>query len=316
MSRISKQAGQLRKMWSGFQSARALFTANNYRVFDHLAKQKTSDQLAKDIGADKRATEILLDALTGLGLLKKQGRKYRNAAMASRFLVSGERYYQGNIIRHADFMWNSWSGLDNVLKTGDPHRRSRDHNAFILGMHDLAVLKARQVIRSIGVRNVKKALDLGGGPGTYSMEMASKGVHTVLFDTPETIKIAGDVINKAKVKGIEFLRGDFFHDDLGKDYDLILISQILHSYSVKDNISLLKKCSRALNSNGRVAIQDFLISEDRTRPVQSALFSINMLVNNEGRCYSPGEIRGWFLKAGFKGVRKASIEDGLLMTAR
>ncbi|HDO25818.1 MAG TPA: hypothetical protein ENG95_04155, partial [Nitrospirae bacterium] len=64
MSRISKQAGQLRKMWSGFQSARALFTANNYRVFDHLAKQKTSDQLAKDIGADKRATEILLDALT------------------------------------------------------------------------------------------------------------------------------------------------------------------------------------------------------------------------------------------------------------
>ena len=114
MADILEQSKELRKIWGGFQGARVLLTANNYRVFDYLKKQKAAAGLAKDIGADKRATEILLDALTGLGLLKKQKGQYKNSSLASQFLVSGSPYYQGDIIRHADTLWQNWSGLDNV----------------------------------------------------------------------------------------------------------------------------------------------------------------------------------------------------------
>ena len=317
MADILEQSKELRKIWGGFQGARVLLTANNYRVFDYLKKQKAAAGLAKDIGADKRATEILLDALTGLGLLKKQKGQYKNSSLASQFLVSGSSYYQGDIIRHADTLWQNWSGLDNVVKTGKPHHVSHDHRAFILGMHNLAVLKASNVLKAVGLKGVKKALDLGGGPGTYTIEMAKKGISVTIFDTPETIEIAKEVVKKSGVKNINFLQGDFLTDDFGRDYDLIFISQILHAYSEDDNIMVLKKCRNALNKNGRIVIQEFFIDKDRANPVQSALFSINMLVNTEGgRCYSPEEIKRWYLKTGFRKIQKQLLADSVLINAK
>jgi len=47
-----------------------------------------------------------------------------------------------------------------------------------------------------GLKGVKTALDLGGGAGTYSIEMAKRGVSGTLFDRPETIEIAKRVIEK------------------------------------------------------------------------------------------------------------------------
>jgi ubiquinone/menaquinone biosynthesis C-methylase UbiE len=316
MPNILQQAAEIRKIWSGFQGARVLITANNYRVFDHLEKQSSANLLSKKLRTDLRATEILLDALSGLGLLKKQKGTYENTGTASRFLVTGKPYYQGDIIRHIDTLWDNWSGLDTILRTGSPFRKSRNHEAFILGMHNLASLKAKKIIDSIGVKGVQKALDLGAGPGTYALDLAGRGIQVTLFDTPETIAIAKVVVSKHKKKAarINFRPGDFIDDDIGKEYDLVFMSQIAHSYSDKDNIMLLKKCRKALNPGGRAAIQEFLISDDRTTPLPSVLFSINMLVNTTGgRCYSPKEMRSWFQKAGFRDIKKQLVADGVLV---
>ncbi len=331
MSVMSDRAHELRKIWGGFQPARVLLTANNYRVFDYLKRQKTAGRLAKILGTDRRATEILLDALIGIGLLRKKNGEYKNNHIASQLLVSGNPYYQGDIIKHVDTLWQNWTGLDRVLKTGTPDRTSQNHEAFILGMHNLSVLKAKEVIREIGLKDVKKALDLGGGPGTYTIEMAKKGVFVTLFDTPETIRISKRVIKRTLmsrdtfssgsrtsgvINNIDFIQGDFLSDNLGKGYDLILISQIFHAFSEKENSMLLKKACNALNNRGRVVIQEFFIHEDRTHPAQSALFSVNMLVNTGGgRCYSPQEIKKWCVSAGFKRTKKKLLNDFLLVVA-
>lgn len=319
MASIQEQLREIKNIWSGFQSSRVLLTANNYRVFDYLEKQASAKKLALEMRTDSRATEILLDALAGLGLLKKQNNQYMNTPLASRFLVSKSPYYQGDIIKHADGMWNTWSHLDRVMKTGEPCRGARDHEAFILGMHNLSVLKAGTIIDDIGLTGVKKALDLGGGPGTYSIEMARRGVQVTLFDAPETEKIAHRVIRAsgADKHKIIFRGGDFLSEDIGRDYDLILVSQIFHAYSGKQCILLLKKCRKALSERGRVVIHEFLINEKKTHPVWSSLFAINMLVNTEGgRTYTPNEIKSWFLKAGFKHARKKIVADGVLVSAR
>lgn len=317
MSNVLQQAAEIRKIWSGFQGARVLITANNYRVFDYLEKQRSANLLSKKLKTDPRATEILLDALCGLGLLRKQGVKYKNTSLASRFLVTGKPYYQGDIVRHVDVLWDNWSGLDTILRTGVPFRKSRNHEAFILGMHNLASLKAKKIIDSIGIKGVQTALDLGAGPGTYAFEMARRGVEVTLFDTPETIDIAKAVVREhgKEAARINFRVGDFINDDIGKGFDLVFMSQIAHSYSDKDNIMLLKKCRKSLNSGGRAVIQEFLISDDRTTPLPSALFSINMLVNTtSGRCYSPKEMRSWFRKAGFRDIKKQLVNDGVLVS--
>lgn len=316
---VSEEAKELRKIWGAFRASRVLITANNFRIFDYLTRPHSAMTLSKKLNSDFRATEILLDALTGLGLLKKQRNRYVNTGISSEFLVSGSPYYQGDIIRHADTLWKNWSGLDEVINTGKPYHKAHNHEAFVLGMHNIAALKVDDVIKAIGLKGIKTALDLGGGPGTYSVGMAKRGVQVTLFDYPETVEIARRIFEKEKeqVKDINFVSGDFLSDDIGTCYDLIFISQILHAYSAKNNLELLKKCTKALNSNGRIVIQDFFIHKDRTHPPQSGLFSVNMLVNTEGgRCYSPEEIKNWLAKKGIKNIEERRMDDTVLIMGR
>jgi len=319
MNSIYTQAGEIRRIWSNFQSSRVLISASKFRVFDHLEDWSTAPSVAKATHTDKRAMGMLLDALTSLGLLRKQGKRYRNRPIASRFLVSSSPYYQGDIIRHADILWKRWSMLDEVLKTGRPVTGERDHDAFIRGMHNLSIIRVKEVIRAIDLKGVKRALDLGGGPGTYAIELARKGIDVVLFDVPETQEIAESIIREAgRTEGsIEFMGGDFLVDDIGRGYDLIFVSQILHMLPEGKCTDLLRKCHNALSEKGCVVIQEFFLRENRTSPVQSALFSINMLINTEkGKAYTPGELIRCCRRAGFKRITKKIVLDNLLLTAK
>lgn len=312
---VQEEAQEIRRLWSSFMSSRVLLTANNLRVFEHLRMKTTAGQAAESVGADGRAMEILLDALASLGLVKKSGDAYQNTAITERFLVEGTPYYQGDIIRHADTLWQSWSGLDEVVRTGRPNRKAHDHGSFIRGMHNLAILKAQKVAKAIDLKGVKKALDLGGGPGTYTLEFARKGVAVTLFDLPATVAIARELIQRAGMTNVQFMGGDFLADDIGSGYDLIFVSQIIHSLSATQSVELLRKCKEVLNPEGKIAVQEFYINDNRAFPPQSALFSVNMLVNtDEGRCYPPAEIKGFLGQIGFAYIRDKVIDDTVLVT--
>lgn len=299
MSTTIKQAQLLRMMWGGFWTSRIIITAGNYRLFDHLQTCRSAEDVAITVGTDQRATAVILDALTALGLLKKGKKGYRNSPLAARFLVSGTPHYQGDILRHADSLWSSWSQLDMVLKTGHPADTPHNHRAFIMGMHNIASLIAPQVIKTIDMTGVGKALDLGGGPGTYAMEMARYGAKATVFDLPETIDITREVTRNAKVPGISFKKGNVLTDNLGSGYDLVLVSQFIHAFPPEETALILAKACKALKPGGRVAVQEFPLDESRTAPTQGALFSVNMLVQTQGgRCYPASEITALLLQAG------------------
>ena len=315
---LLKQMQTLRQLSGGFRASRVLFTANNLGVFEQLKTAKTAVELARKIKTDARATEILLDAVTALGLLKKSGTKYRNTLLASTFLIKSSPWYQGDMLRHMDHLWKNWSGLDNVVKTGRPNRaEARDYEVFIRAMHNNAILRAPAVISSLDLKGVTRALDLGGGPGTYSMELARRKISVTLFDMPEAIEVARQLITKSKLKNIYPWPGNFHTDNIGTGYDLVFISQILHSLSAEDSIALLKKAFDALNPGGKLAIHEFTLGEDRAHPAPGALFSINMLVNtSDGRCYTPKEMQAWLVKAGFKSVKTKVLGETMVITGR
>ncbi|HSW64259.1 MAG TPA: methyltransferase [Dissulfurispiraceae bacterium] len=314
--RICRQAEELRKIWGAFRAPRVLMTANEFRVFDRLTKPLSAENLAKQLKTDLRATTILLDALTGLGLLKKRSETYRNTPVADELLVRGKPYYQGDIISHAANLWDNWSGLNEVLRTGKPFAFAHDHEAFILGMHNIAVLKAKAVVDAIGLRGVETSIDIGGGPGTYSIEMARRGVSATLYDFPETIAIARKVANKSGAKNIAYQKGDFLHGAVSGIFDLALVSQVLHAYSIEDNLAMMQKVKTILNPGGRIAIQEFFIEPNRAFPHYNALFSVNMLVNTEGgRCYAVPEMKKWLKSAGFGNIEKKMLGDSVLMIA-
>jgi len=311
-----KDIGWLRRISSFFPS-RIILTANNCRIFDFLDGQgKTVGNVAKAAVIDGRATELLLNSLVAIGLLEKKNGRYRNAAVASRYLVTGKPDYQGDILRHYNTLWENWAGLDIAVKTGRPVRRSHDHESFILGMHNLALQKVKKVISALDLKGVKRVLDLGGGPGTYSMGFAKKKMQVTLFDVPETLRISKRLIRAAGLSGsVKLVPGDFTKDDLGSGYDLIFISQILHAYGVDECISMLRKCNAALSKGGKVVVQEFYLDETRTNPLQGALFAINMLVNTQnGRTYTPGEMSLCMKKAGFRDTGVKIIDETVLLT--
>jgi 2-polyprenyl-3-methyl-5-hydroxy-6-metoxy-1,4-benzoquinol methylase len=312
---IVKQAREFAGLWGGFRAARVVLTANNYNIFEHLKIGRTAGQLADILETNFRATEILLDAVTSLGLLAKQGKRYQITSPAEQFLLKESPRYQGDMLRHADALWNSWSNLDAIVKTGLPTRsESRDHEVFIRAMHDNAIFRAPAVVKALDLRGVKTALDLGGGPGTYSIELAKKGIAVTLFDVPSSLEVAKSFIRTSKAKTIELKAGDFLTDPVGKDYDLVLISQVLHSYSEEKNMALLDKARKALKPRGRVVIHEFFVGPNRAYPPVGALFSVNMLVNtSNGRCYTPQEMKKWLVKARFKNVGEKLINDTVLV---
>ena len=312
---VTDELAGLRKLYLGFTSSRVILTANNLGIFDNLKKASSATELARKLRIDPRATEILLDALTGIGLISKnKDSRYRNAPISNRYLVRGTRLYQGDIIKHASTMWTNFSVLDDVVRTGCPVRRDFDHESFIMGMHNLTSLRTKSLIKAVGLQSVKTMLDLGGGPGTNAIAMAKRGVKATVFDLPETIKIAKKVARREGAKGIRFITGDFHVDSIGSGYDLILLSQIFHAFSAEENIALLHKCKPAINPGGRVVVQDFPINETRTAPPHSALFSVNMLVGTEkGRCYSPEEMKHWFVEAGFKNIVIRHLPETVLI---
>ena len=314
--RFQDELVELRMLWGNYWSSRVLLTANNLGVFEHLKSPRTSEDIASTLKTDLRATEILLDALSGLGLLKKASNKYRNSTKANRFLISSSPYYQGNIIKHGDAIWKNWSALDDVVKTGKPAHMSFDNDAFIRGMHDISKIKAKSVIKLINLKGVMRALDLGGGPGTYSIELARKGISVTLFDLPDTIRISREIIKESEIKSIDFTEGDFLLDDIGNNYDLIFISQVLHAFSEDDNLRIIEKSAGALNAGGKIVVQEFSIGNDRVYPTKSALFSVNMLVNTKGgRCYSTSEIKRWLYKAGMREIQEKVFEDCIILIA-
>ena len=147
---------ELRKIWSGFQSARVLITANNLGVFDHIKRPQSADALSRAMATDIRATTLLLDALVSLGLLTKQSEKYRNTPLSARYLVKDSPEYQGDIIKHADILWQNWSALDEVVMAGRPAGRAFDYQTFIMGMHNIALLKVKDVTQAMKLKRVKK----------------------------------------------------------------------------------------------------------------------------------------------------------------
>ncbi len=316
-SDIKEEFQAIRQLWTGFMPARVLLTANNLEVFEHLKSWRSLTEVASTLKTDKRGTELLLNALVSLGLLQKRANKYKNTPLARKYLTRESPYYQGNIIKHADSLWRSWSELDIAVRTGRPTASDRDFESFILGMHDIAKIRCKEVVDNLPLKGVARALDLGGGPGTYSMELAKRGISVTLIDRAETLKIANGLINESGIEGIEFMVGDFMNDPIGRGYDLVFVSQILHAYSEKDSLLILKKVKKALNKGGKVVVQEFFVNPAHTSPLWGAIFAINMLVNTTGgMTYSPTEIKGWLKKAGFKSATSKRINETVLIIGR
>jgi ubiquinone/menaquinone biosynthesis C-methylase UbiE len=313
---------KIREFAASFQKSRILLSSFELDIFTNIDESGTTgNQIANKLHLDEHACERLLNALVSLGFLTKRNHLFFNTEESYTFLSSKSTNYLGGLM-HTNHLWNTWSNLTRVVKTGISAHSSEINErgdewlfAFINAMHDRAKKQAPEQLAKIDLSGIKSSLDVGGGSGAYSMEFVSikPEIEATVFDLPNVIPITKKIIEKEGFSGkIKTHTGDYTTDDLPKGFDLVFLSAIIHSNSLGINQDLIKKCFNSLNKKGKIVIQDWIMNNDRTQPTSGAIFAINMLVGTEaGDCFTEQEVTEMLNAAGFENITRIEFETGL-----
>lgn len=298
----------------GYQGACVLFAAAELDIFSILdGAPATSQAVAAKLGADERATAILLDALTAMELLTKADVKYSTGAAVAELLTERSA---GNVLGMVRLQANCarwWVRLTWVVKSGKPAERQpslrgaeADQAAFIEAMHNFSGPMAVQVVAELAPLNFRHLLDIGGASGTWTIAFLRAVPHAraTLFDLPEVIPMARQRIEEAGLaERVTFAGGDFYTDDLPAGADFAWLGAIAHQNSRKQNRQLFARIYAALDKGGTVVLRDVVMDPSRIKPEAGAMFAINMLVATEGGgTYTFEEFRSDLADAGFGDV--------------
>jgi predicted O-methyltransferase YrrM len=297
-----------------FQESRALLTAVELDLFSAVGQGATAAEAASRLQTDERATEMLMNALTALGMLQKKDGIFRNTPLAAQYFTEGSPDNVRLAMMHSAYLWDRWSTLTECVRTGTSQQPAspgeRDQHwteAFIAAMDRNVVERAPLVIKAVDTNGVRRMLDVGGGSGGYSIAFAkaSPELHAEVLDLPAVLPLTGQYIKKSGLsERVKARAGDLRRDEFGRDYDLVFVSAICHMLGPAENQDLFKRCFAALALGGRIVVQDFILKSDKTAPRHAALFALNWLVvTRDGNNYSEDEYSIWLGNAGFRSVR-------------
>ena len=312
-----------------FQESRVILTAIELDIFTAVGAGASAGEAAIRIGADVRATGMLLNAICAMRLLRKTDGVFHNTPLSKRYFVAGSPDYARDSLMHSVNLWTRWSNLTECVKEGTAVGRTESSDRetewtrfFIAAMNRNARERAPWVVRAIGTEGKRRMLDVGGGSAAYTIAFcrANPALEAEVLDLPPVIGLTRQYIEQAGLTGrIKTRTADLLSDSLGSGFDFVLVSQVCHSLSDNENFELVKKCHSALQPGGLLAIQEFILEADKTAPKWSALFALNMLVGTSaGSTYSEDEYVAWMKKAGFEAVRRVHLPgpSGLVLGNR
>src|SRR5216110_95712 len=291
------------------------------KIFDSLeGDAKTAEQVAAKTGASARALGILMNALVGLGLLKKnrQG-KYSLTPESAAFLLSKKpgtlAGFFGTI---APQLISRWLRLTDILRDGRPVvavNQETEGTEFFRQLVESIIPMSYPSAQALGdhlklakAKNEIRVLDLAAGSGIWGIALTQKSprVRVTAVDWAGMIPTTKRVTEKFGARDrFDFIEGDLLKANFGNRYDIAILGHILHSEGEERSRQLLKKTFGALKSGGTIAVAEWLVNDRRTEPTHSLMFAVQMLVNTEhGDTFSFNEIKSWLEDAGFKKVRK------------
>lgn len=318
----------LMQLSTGFWAFKTLAAAHELDLFTRLSGTggMTIGKLAEELGIDQRPAEMLLTGCAALGLLERDGAPYVNSPLAEEFLVRGKPYYFGGWVQMLDRrLYPGWGKLTEAIRTNrpttwDPERQRSLFEGedpemlavFWEAMHSLSTFTARSLGEAVDLSPFSRLLDLGGGSGAYDIELCRlyPNLRATVYDLPFVTDIAARKVGEAGLsERIATIGGDIFADlTLPGGHDVILLSMIMHDWNEEHDREILRKCWEALPSGGEVIISELLVNDERTGPPPAALMSLNMLIETEGRNYTPAEYSEWLRDLGFRQIRTVWFE--------
>lgn len=310
---------QVLDLLEAFRRSKTLFAAVALGVFDALdLGSRTNADLAECLKLDPEALARLLDACVALRFLDRQGDRYANTAVTSKYLTRRSPTNLCGYIRYAnDILWPLWGHLEGAIREGTNRwRQTFDREApmfsnffqteemrrdFYLTMHGQGLVSSPHVVAAFDLAPYHHLIDVGGATG--HLAIAACRIHerlkATVFDLPEAEQIARESIAAAGLDGrIEVVTGDFFKDALPEG-DLIALGRVVHDWTETNIIRLLERVYQRLPSRGALLIAEKLLDDERNGPVWAHIQDLGMLLYTEGKERTLQEYEVLLRKVGF-----------------
>lgn len=299
---------------SAYWQSKVLHAAQRFDIFSRLNDHEaTAAELASECGADPRGMDILLIAVTALGLLDREDDKYRNTPFSETFLVKGSPRYQGGIVSMFDSWYPAWGDLHQAVATGrpvveKPHDQGPEAlRHYIYGMHYRGLAQAELLAGKINFSKKRRLLDVAGGPGTFCIKFCERNpkLSATVFDLPQTLEVTREIVASFNMESrIERKPGNYLKDTFGEGYDSVLLSSMFNQESPQVIKEILRKAFNAIDSGGLILVQDQMLNPEKTGPLLSALIGVNQLIHTPGgAAYSEKEVADWMKEIGFRKIK-------------
>ena len=150
-----------------------------------------------------------------------------------------------------------------------------------------------------------RLLDIGGSHGYYSVSLCRR--HASLsaegLELPNAIAAAAPILARENMGArVVHRAGDALREDLGtSQYDVILVSDLLHHFDAASNRDLVERCARALTPGGMVVLKDTIRGDEGARPKQMPMLgAMGVSMISESNMWSVDEMQAWLADAGLK----------------
>jgi len=303
----------------GFMAARTLHVALEFDLFTQLSgAPQALTHIAASVGLAERPAGRLLHACAALGLVHAEAGTYANTPMSDKYLVRGRPTYIGSYVQlFDDVAYHRWGQMGHALRHNRPVE-ALDHpyryfateaeaaKTFLSAQHDGSTSLGDALARQFDFSPFECLLDLGGGTGTYTIEILKRYPHlkAIIVDFPPVCAMATTALQAAGLAArVSTVGGDYERDPLPTGPDVVLWSGNLHASSPARCRDILTQLHALLPAHGAILIHDYLLDDAKTGPLIPALLALHMtLVSEHGQVYNRTELRELLTQTGFTDI--------------
>lgn len=312
----------LQHIATAHRASAALFAAAELGVFTALGDgPKTALEVAAATSVpNAEPLRLVMEMCVTSALLQRDGECYANTPTTDFFLVRGRPSYIGAGLAYAADLYPAWGTLTALVRSGkatlppdpilgDDPAKTRH---FVLAMHQRAKDIGSVLPLGVDLTGCRRMLDVGGGPGTYSMRLIAKtpGLRSTVLDLPSVLAVTREIVeSEGYADRIDLLPANYLTADFGSGFDAVLLSGMMHRETAANCRLLLRKAVAALNSGGQVIVSDVFFDDDRkVSPPFAVQFALHMMLSSdEGSAHARTEMAAWMTEAGCNSVDARSL---------